>query len=74
MHKLGSIIKSNQSAAIFNDFQQILRFDHDNFVQPSHPRSFEDVWTSDIKEDVLKVRNWMNLKPEVWLGKEPQGM
>jgi len=67
-------MKSNQSAAIFNDFQQILSVDHDNFVLANHSGSIRDVWSPAIEEDVLKVRNWMNLKPEVWLGKESEGM
>jgi len=73
MHKLGSTMKSSQSAAIFNDFRQTLSFDHVNLVKPNHLGSIEDLWAPAIK-DVLKVRNWMNLKPEVWLGKASQGM
>jgi hypothetical protein len=55
--------------SIFNDFQHIL---NDDSSIPKCPR--HDMWSSALEEDLVNLRNWMNLTHELRLGKEFQGM
>jgi len=67
-HTPNTIIESEQTGAVFNDLQLILNSGH-NF--PKCPNC--DVWSPAIEEDIVKVRNLINLTRVLSFEKESQG-
>jgi hypothetical protein len=75
-HGINNFTKSEKSAAIFNDFQHILGCAHDNYIEPEiveSPWTTREVFDPALEEDIISVRNYMNLHPEVWLGDVSKG-
>lgn len=60
---------SQEARAVFNDLQLILSNDY-----TAGKRWNEDHWNPNVKEDIVQVRNLMNLTPGLLVSGELKGM
>jgi hypothetical protein len=63
------MIESQEARAVFNDLQLILRNDY-----TAGKRWNEDHWNHSVKEDIIQVRNLMNLTQALLVSDELKGM
>jgi hypothetical protein len=63
------IIESREAGALFNDLQLILRNDY-----TTGKRWNEDQWNPTVEEDIIQVRNLMNVNQTLLVNGELKGM
>jgi hypothetical protein len=63
------MIESQEARAVFNDLQLILRNDY-----TAGKKWNEDHWNSIVKEDIIQVRNLMNVTHALLVSGELKGM